>query len=238
MADDESELEGKILAVLDDLGRQIALAPEDEPSAAVLLCFTAKVREEFVRLTTPGVTLSARAWACRNLLELRTQVTYALSTPERMREFRDDVFVDGLQIFEAYRDLAEVLAGRLGETRQSMGIRLSQTDSNGAVLDKTIENLKRAKADEQITRTTYISTANMARLTGTAKEFEHVNRITSKLVHPTAFSVLVASGSLSLEFDGFKMLGHAGAAYAVEAVLKIRQYLNRLADEDANWIRK
>jgi hypothetical protein len=57
-------------------------------------------------------------------------------------------------------------------------------------------------------------------------EFEHINKVTSKLVHSTAFSVLIKSDEG--ELDMMKpVLFRAGFRYAVEAFEKMQEYVHK-----------
>jgi hypothetical protein len=57
-----------------------------------------------------------------------------------------------------------------------------------AEMDKIIANFQELKQEQGITRKQYLKTKDMAAAVNFSEEYEHVNKVTSKMVHPTAFS--------------------------------------------------
>lgn len=95
------------------------------------------------------------AWACRNLLELDVITKYCLMSPENGRDFADDMWIDGLDIFRSFRDWMGVL---------DPGV---QTPD----LDQTIANFEAQKLERGLTRTKFLAVANLAKGIGMEAEY-------------------------------------------------------------------
>ncbi|MGA2883379.1 MAG: hypothetical protein ABSG13_30915 [Bryobacteraceae bacterium] len=123
-----------------------------------------------------GYTKDGRllAWACRNLLEIHLFTEYSLRSEAHARAFTDDQIVDALDIFSAFKTW--IMSG----------------DPNGTtpILDTTLVEMKQAKAQLGVTRTRYLRTEDIASELKRHDEYKHFNKVTSKLIHPTAYSLL------------------------------------------------
>ena|ERR1035437_2336412 len=114
------------------------------------------------------------AWACRNLLEINLCTEYSLRSEANAKAFAEDQVIDALDIFIAFKKW------------------LVASDPNSAtpILDATLETMEQAKAKLGVTRTTYLGPQDMARALNRLDEYKHFNKISSKLIHPTALSLL------------------------------------------------
>jgi hypothetical protein len=114
------------------------------------------------------------AWACRNMLELNIFTKYTLAKGSYARDFTDDMFIDAVDIFSSFREwlLFHNPAARLTE------------------LDGTLAALKGGKAGQNIVRASYLRVSKIAEIVKFSDEYRTMSKATSKLVHPTAFSVL------------------------------------------------
>ena len=114
------------------------------------------------------------AWACRNLLEVDVITRYCLMSPGNGKDFSDDMWIDGIEIFKLFRDWIGVM---------DPGVQTPE-------LDQTIANFEAEKEQHGLTRKKYLAVSDLAKVAGMDEEYRHMNKVTSKLVHPTAFSVL------------------------------------------------
>jgi hypothetical protein len=116
------------------------------------------------------------AWGCRNMLELAVFAEFVLASEKNCREFAEDRLFDGHQIARMLFTMEEWVGGA------------SHAQNVVGPLIKEHEDMMKAA---QITRTSYHRVADIA--TGELKkEFGTVHKLSSKLVHPTAWSLLTA----------------------------------------------
>jgi len=148
------------------------------------------------------------AWACRNMLELNICTKYVLLRGTNAKDFVDDMWIDGIEIFSSFR--AWITFHNPGGTAPG--------------LDQIIADFLAEKAKQGISRTKYLRTQHMAAAVDFSDEYQHMNKVTSKLVHPTAFSVLNP-------FDKGEpghlkpVLFNNGVRFGVEAFADIRKYI-------------
>lgn len=175
----------------------------------ILLCFLSALLREYRSLVV-GFKKSTPllAWACRNMLELNIYTKYVLLSGSNAKDFADDRWIDAIEVFSSFH----------------RWIRFHDPAAVTPELDQTIANFHLGKAKQGVTRTKYLRTQDMAAAANLSEEYQHTNKVTSKLVHPTAFSVLTP-------FDQGE-LGHlkpiffnAGVRFGVDAFTDIRQYI-------------
>lgn len=147
------------------------------------------------------------AWAARNMLELHIFTRYALASEENTRRFIGDRLIDGIELFSAVRTYALY--------------RDARTDTTA--VDETIRIAKEQKIAESINEERYLSTSALAAKLGMLEEFQYMNKVASKLVHPTAWSILAMNDEG--EYAHFKpILFFAGARYGSEIQQIIRAH--------------
>jgi hypothetical protein len=112
------------------------------------------------------------AWGCRNSLELNVFTKYVLQSSANAESFADDLWIDSLDIFTSFREW----------------LRFHSPTSQAPGLDQTIANLQSRRA--KIARNTYLRVSDLAKTVNYEDEYKRMHKATSKLVHPTAFSVL------------------------------------------------
>jgi hypothetical protein len=126
------------------------------------------------------------AWACRNLLELNVLIKYVLKSEADARRFIAHRLVDGIEIFKYAKTYQE----------------FREPGSATPAIDETIRLAEEQKRSEGINETRFLSMAETADKVGMAKEYTYMSKVTSKLVHPTAWSILAMNDQG--EFAGFK----------------------------------
>ena len=116
------------------------------------------------------------AWSCRNLLELAIFTKFALASKANADEFAADRLIDGQEIGTSLKTL---------ELHLNPGLTASAFDS-------VIERFGKQMSEEGITRSKYLSARRIADQTDMTEEYETINKVCSKFVHPTAWSLFTA----------------------------------------------
>jgi len=114
------------------------------------------------------------AWACRNLLEINLYTEYSLRSEANAKAFADDQIIDALDIFSAFKKW--IMAG--------------DPNATTPLLDITLATMQQAKTQLGVTRTKYLRTEDIAVALDRLDEYKHFNKVSSKLIHPTAYSLL------------------------------------------------
>jgi hypothetical protein len=138
------------------------------------------------------------------MLELNVITKFVLLSESNAKEFVDDWIIDDLEVFESFR---------------------SWMKFHGATtvqIDKIVVSFQELKQEEGITRKKYLKTKDMAATVNFSEEHEHVHKVTSKMVHPTAFSVLAPAGNYGVLTP---ILFNNGVRLAVEAYVVIKKHV-------------
>ncbi len=204
------QLTDKAFQKIQEFGLQL----QEEPTQAIwfqntLICLLTALLREYRSLTV-GFKKSTPllAWACRNMLELNIYTKYILLSGSNAKAFADDMWIDAIEIFSSFR----------------AWIKFHVPASVMPELDQTITNFELQKAEQGVTRKNYLKVSEMAAAVNFREEYLRMNKVTSKLVHPTAFSVLVKSDEG--ELGNLKpIFFNAGIRYGLEAFNDIREYI-------------
>lgn len=116
------------------------------------------------------------AWSCRNLLELVIFTKFVLRSKANAEEFAADRLIDGREIGVYLRKLEIYLNPKL----------------TVSAFDSVIEKFTNQMSDEGITRANYRRAKEVATQVGMLEEYDTVNKVCSKFVHPTAWSLFTA----------------------------------------------
>jgi hypothetical protein len=114
------------------------------------------------------------AWTCRNLLELNVLTKYVLRSEANARNFIGHRLIDGIEIFRYAKDYQL----------------FREPESNTAAMDEAIRIAEERKTFEKISETKFLNVEKIAGQLEMAEEYKYMNKVTSKFVHPTAWSVL------------------------------------------------
>ena len=157
-----------------------------------------------------GYKQSARlmAWACRNLMEISIYTEYALNSEENAHELIEDMFMDTLDVFTSFKNWFSALEPSMPTPE----------------LDAVLQSFQETKKEVGINRRKYRTTRELASILGREPDYLHANKIASKLIHPTAWSLL----SLDLDEEDAVMrpyLYQAGSKYFAESYLRMRKYV-------------
>lgn len=133
------------------------------------------LREYKVLENSDRESINYAAWSARNLLELDIFTSYVLVSEVNAKRFYDDRLVDADQLFTAFKDFQVHL----------------NPQSDVSALDKILKLIAETKKKEGVTYTKFLQASELAKQVGKDVEFSKMNKICSKLVHPTAWSIFV-----------------------------------------------
>jgi hypothetical protein len=151
------------------------------------------------------------AWACRNLLEINLYTEYSLRSAANAKAFADDQIIDALDIFGAFKKW--LMAG--------------EPNATTPILDATLATMEEAKTQLGVTRTKYLRTEDIAKALDRLDEYKHFNKVSSKLIHPTAYSILaVQADSEQLMLKPY--LYRTGTFYFTAAYKFVRNHVEKL----------
>jgi hypothetical protein len=152
--------------------------------------------------------LNLIAWASRNLLELTVFMRYVLKSRANARRFGDDRLIDGCELIIALRDLE----------------RFYDPNAPTPGLDDALQRMKDQMIAESVIATRHLETSVLAREVGMEQEFRSMNRVSSKLVHPTAWSTLAENAGRSSYPEAKDLLFGTGIAYLSQIYMEVRDY--------------
>jgi hypothetical protein len=152
--------------------------------------------------------LNLTAWASRNLLELTVFTKYVLQSGTNARRFGDDRLVDGCELIIALRDLE----------------RYYDPNAPTPGLDDALKRMEEQKIAESVTATKHLDMGTLAREVGMEQEFRSMNRVSSKLVHPTAWSTLAENPDRSSYPEAKDLLFAIGIAYISQIYMKVKDH--------------
>ena len=148
------------------------------------------------------------AWACRNLLELTIFLKFVLLSGDNARRFGDDWLVDGAELVRALRDLELHYDPK----------------ASGVVLDDALDQLQRQMTVENVTASKHLEVRKLAEIVGLKEDYASVNRVCSKLVHPTSWSVLAMNKGTNSFPDARDLLFLYGVGYLAQITIATREH--------------
>lgn len=161
--------------------------------AWLALCLIKSGRLAYIHMRAGWHSDSAYvAWGCRNLLELRIFGKYVAKSPENRKRFTDDMTVDASQSLNAVVEMDERLAP---------GLTLSDQD-----VIEMIEALRALKEASGYEGAQFLVTTKLAVELGLKDELS-IYKICSKLIHPTAQSILLVGSQNQDERDALFLHG-------------------------------
>jgi hypothetical protein len=141
------------------------------------------------------------AWAARSLFELEIWTRYVLKKREYAERFAKDWIMDGIGIFEALQGWSEL-----------RGMPLDP------VLEKELNKL-RSMRDAELPRCKHVlKIHDLVAELGMEQDYKRLNRIFSKLVHPTSWSVQWKQELLPHMRDFIVPIGLTSSARIVNAI--------------------
>lgn len=150
------------------------------------------------------------AWACRNLLELTIFLKYVLTSELNARRFGDDRLIDGVEILDALKAL---------ELHHN-------ATANMVELDDAIAQMRSQMAAEKVNESGHLVIGRLAEQVGMDPEFKAMNRVSSKLVHPTAWSTLAVNSQTNSFPHAKGILFLSGVGYMARILIDAREHNN------------
>ncbi len=148
------------------------------------------------------------AWACRNLLELHIYARYVLASESNARRFVTERLNDGIETLDSFQTW------------------LARNDPELVPpgLDEALRLLVDERADTGLAEAPPLKLKRVAAEVGLADEYANMTRLSAKLSHPNAFSILAEGGA----DDGGAMkpiLFRAGAGHGLEIFRAIKEHI-------------
>jgi hypothetical protein len=148
------------------------------------------------------------AWACRNLLELAIFTKFVLISESSARRFAEDRLIDGCDIITSLRTLELHI----------------DPQSDTKLLDDALSRMQAQMTAEGVTAKRHLATADLANTVGMKEDYLCMNRVCSKLVHPTAWSILAVNKGENAFSQSRPILFQAGAQYGCDLYLAIKDH--------------
>ena len=148
------------------------------------------------------------AWACRNLLELAIFTKYVLISEANARRFADDRLIDGCNIITALRTLELHI----------------NPNSDTTLLDDALARMQAQMTAEGVTAKRYLDAGSLSETVGMKEDYACMNRVCSKLVHPTAWSVLAVNKGENAFSQSRPIFFTCGVQYGCDLYLEIKKH--------------
>ena len=154
------------------------------------------------------------AWSCRNLLELFAFTKFALGSKVNALEFAGHRLIDIEEIAKKLKQL-------------ELQIDSSLTSST---LDPLLAQVAAQMAAEEVSGSRFLSARDLiSRLPKTDElsidEFDIVNKLCSKFVHPTVWSLLTSNEAAERFPLAFELFYGLGAKYMLAIYVKVREHI-------------
>ena len=181
----------------------------------VPLGFAAEVRQAIGKLpdTVSRKDVPQLAWIGRNALELHIWARYVERSPEFAKRFLQDAYVDAIEVLKlmnkVVKQVPEAYGEKLNNAASSAELQLAPI----LVRDKVGLTLRELKTRK------HLSVAEVAKEVGYGNVYSIWNPLLSKLVHSTAFNVLVAA-------DNMDSVGSNTFNFVVSELRSVLEYVN------------
>ncbi|HXJ40242.1 MAG TPA: DUF5677 domain-containing protein, partial [Bryobacteraceae bacterium] len=131
------------------------------------------------------------AFLCRSALELHIWARYIISTPDAAKRFHQDAYVDALEILKLMDKAFKHTPSEVHSVIKT------QLDPLVPQLESVLVRDKVGASIAQLQNMKHLYVGEIARDVGYAAVYELWNPMLSKLVHATAYSVLVAGNDMN-----------------------------------------
>lgn len=142
------------------------------------------------------------------MLELVVFTKYVLASEANARRFAQDRLIDGCDIITSLRALELHI----------------NPESDTSLLDNALKRMRAQMTLECVTAEKFLNTGSIASIVGMKKDFDCMNRVCSKLVHPTAWSVLAVNKGENAFTQARRILFQAGAMYGCDLYASIQDH--------------
>ncbi|HUZ96428.1 MAG TPA: hypothetical protein VMU57_16105 [Edaphobacter sp.] len=96
--------------------------------------------------------------------------------------------------------------------------------ASGVVLDDALDQLQRQMTVENVTASKHLEVRKLAEIVGLKEDYASVNRVCSKLVHPTSWSVLAMNKGTNSFPDARDLLFLYGVGYLAQITIATREH--------------
>lgn len=156
------------------------------------------------------------AWACRNILELNIFIQYVLLSKSNLQRFLSDRLIDGIDIFESFK-----------AWQQSY-----EPGAQTSGIDETLRWARAQQNTEGLVETKPLRMSPLSEEVGLQLEYRHLNKVCSKLIHPTAWSLLTMNDEG--EYAAFRpILLYSAVRHGSQALEKIKDHFEKFGVEPA-----
>ena len=175
------------------------------------LCTATESNYEKLRESYDKADYVTLALACRNLLEIVMFTHFVLQCKSNTDEFAADRLIDTTDIAISLKNLVAQL----------------QPPGDTADLDKTIRLCRQQIAEEGVKRDKYLRTSQLAAKLKMRSEYDSMNKLSSKFVHPTSWSLFNLS-EVSTQFPiARELLFSVGAKYMAMVYDEVRPHITK-----------
>lgn len=177
----------------------------------VALCLAAERNYEELRDAYDRQDQTQAAWACRNLMEIAIYMKFVLQSCEDAEEFAADRLIDARDIATAFKKIMAELS----------------PDQPDPDLDATLWMIQKQMASEGVTRTEYLRVSDLAKRVKLRAEYDNMNRVCSKFVHPSAWSLFTGDQGLARFPSAGEIFYVYGVKYFAMVYAEIRPHVRK-----------
>lgn len=175
------------------------------------LCTATESNYEKLRESYDKADYVLLALSCRNLLEAAIFTRFVLQCKANADEFATDRLIDTAEIARSLKNVLSQL----------------QPPGDTADLDKAIQLCLKQIAEEGVKRDTHLKTSGLATKLNMRPEYDSINRLCSKFVHPTSWSLFHLS-EVSTQFPmAPELLFSYGAKYMAMVYSEVRPHITK-----------
>jgi len=149
------------------------------------------------------------AWACRNLLEVAVLMRCVLSSKAKADEFASHRWIDGIEIVERLKKLEQI----------------STPGQMTSAFDTMLRDFNQKMTADGAVRTAHLITRDWAKAAGLIEEFDCLNKVCSKLVHPTVWSILTEDIGSARFPDARDLFYGFGANYLMDIYVRFKEHV-------------
>lgn len=149
------------------------------------------------------------AWACRNLLEVAVFMRCVLISKAKADEFASHRWIDGIEVVERLKTLDFLMNPNL----------------TASAFDVILGDFNQKMSADGVVRTAHLITRNWARDAGLIQEFDCINKVCSKFVHPTVWSILTEDIGSARFPDARELFYGFGANYLMDIYVRFKEHV-------------
>jgi hypothetical protein len=149
------------------------------------------------------------AWACRNLLEVAVFMRCVLASRAKADEFASHRWIDEIEVVERLKTLDFLMNPSL----------------TASGFDAMLSDFNQKMSADGVVRTAHLITRNWAKDAGLIQEFDCINKVCSKFVHPTVWSILTEDIGSARFPDAKDLLYGFGATYFLDVYVRFKEHV-------------